>query len=398
LQNQVKVRVVGVGPNGETFWRQIVQEGDVIIGGKRILRFFDNINGEKISIGKNLNEVLIGLKEENKKNIVILASGDPLFFGIGKTILTIFKKEEVEFFPYLNSLQLLANKVKIPYEDVVNLSIHGRELDISLFLKSVYNNKKIGVLTDNKNNICRVGEILEKLPFEVEIYLGQMIGTKDENIVKVSAAQLKNISPSSLDTLLIINNDIKEPFFGINDNDFFHEKGLITKREIRVVSLSYLKLKRDSVLWDIGAGSGSLSIEASNFINRGKIFAIEKNPSRIEIIEKNIKKFFAYNVLTVSGNAPEVLEKLPLADRVFIGGNSGGILPILNFLKRVLKKCSIVVLNVVSVDKLSEIIGFCRDNNLPFNSTSMQVGQLKDLSSSYYYKANNMVYIFQIIF
>ncbi len=400
MQKQVSVKVVGIGANGETFYKNIIEKAELLLGGSRHLSMFEHLKCEKMVLGKNLKDILKHLPDKYKKNIVVIASGDPLFFGIGTTLLSIFDKNCVEFYPYLNSIQYLCNKVKVAYEDVVNLSVHGKEIEKNKILHAIATNSKISILTDKTNNITQLINIIKELTmFPLTLYIGQMLGTSDENIIITDINSLPEIEPSQLDTMLIVNEKpIWNYSIGIEDSLFKHEKGLITKKEIRVISLSYLNLKKNSVVWDIGAGSGSVSIEASFLAPEGEIYAIEKNFKRIKNIEENIKKFHRYNITTVTGEASFVLSKLPVASRVFIGGNSGGILRILNQLKKVLKKNSIVVINLVSVDKLGEVISFCKDNSLDFQSSMVQASRLTSIAENYYYKGSNSVYIFKIVF
>ncbi len=401
LQRQALVKVVGVGANGETLFPRVIKEANVLIGGKRLLERFQHLNCRKITLGKNLKETFSSLYDKSSGNIVVLASGDPLFFGIGKTLLNLIPVENIEFYPYINSVQHLCSKIGLSYEDIVNISFHGRNMDKIKLLNTINKNSKISILTDRDNNINKIARYLDKGNFSdnLDIFVGQMLGTKEENIIKTDVMGLVKIHPSELDTLIILNkNPAKGIETGIEDNKFLHEKSLITKKEIRIISVSYLSLKKDSVLWDIGAGSGSISIEASFFAPEGKIFAIEKNEERVKDIYKNIKKFNCYNIDVITGDANKVIKNLPEPSRVFIGGNSGGVVSVLSYLKKILKKNSIVVINLVSVDKIFEIISFCKENSLQMESTCVQVNNLSPLAHSFYYKGSNPVYIFKITF
>ena len=398
MQNQNIINVAGVGPNGEITQKALLEKCDIIVGGERVLKFFEHIECEKIFIKKNLDNLLSSLKNIKNKNILFLTSGDPFFFGIGKKLIETFGTENITVYPYFNSLQLLASKAKINYEDCINFSIHGRKIDKIKLINIVKNNHKVSVLTDKINNINKIADILSVHFKELKFILGQMLYTKEENIIFCDIEQLKNIAPSDLDILLIINKNYNNKMLLANDeNKFFHEKGLITKKEIRAISLSYLELNEDSIVWDIGAGSGSISVEASFLAPLGQIFAIEKNEKRIKHIKKNIKRFNCHNIETVIGEAPDILNGLPAPDRIFIGGNFGGIKPILNKLTNLFEKNLIVVINIVSIEKINDIISFCKDNNLYFHATSVNIGNLKKIGTdSHYFKANNIVYIFKI--
>ncbi len=392
MQNQQKVKVVGIGPNGECLNPEIIKKAEILAGGKRLLSFFPEVKAEKVILDKNIREKLQKLKDLNSK-IVILASGDPLFFGIGKLLIEIFGKNNLEFIPYLNSIQLLCSKAKINYEDFVNVSIHGREISQSTIGKIKFN-EKIAILTDKKNNINILAKILLKyLPENTKVILGQMVGTEKEKILIIDLKNLLNVSPSELDTVLIFNEKSFNIQFGVDENNYFHEAGLITKKEIRAITLSYLELEKDSILWDIGAGSGSISIEASNFCYLGKIYAIEKKKERINLIKKNIQKFKCHNINVIEGAAPEALKNLEIANRVFIGG-SNNLEELLSFLKQKIK--GIIVANFVIVEKLNKFIEFCTTNNLEYEINSIHVSNLKDIKGGHYFRCQNLIYITKV--
>ncbi len=395
MQKQRKIKVIGIGPNGECFYLDEIYSADILAGGKRLLNFFKNVKCEKIVLDKNLRETLNELKGKDSK-IVILASQDPLYFGIGKSLIEIFGQDNLEFYPYLNSVQLLCAKAKINYEDFVHVSFHGREINEKTIGKIKFNSK-IAVLTDKKNNIKRIAKVLIKyLPENTKIILGQMIGTKNENIVETDLISLLKIKPTSLDTFLIFNEHPYKIDFGIDENEYFHSAGLITKKEIRAVTLSYLNLQKDSILWDIGAGSGAVSIEAGNFCYEGKVYAIEKDEERVKLIKKNIKKFKTHNVYVVHGKAPEILKNLETPDRIFIGGFSGNFLELLELLYKKFK--GIVVANLVSIEKLNILVNFSVLHNLKFSISSLQVNNLNEIGDNHYFKSQNQVYICKIEF
>ena len=390
LQHQQKVKVIGVAPDGECLKSDEILKADIIAGGRRILNFFKSFKGEKVILDKKIRDKLQNLKKLKDKKIVILASGDPLFFGIGKLIIEIFGRDNVEFIPYLNSVQLLCSKFKINYEDFINVSVHGREISNKIIGKIKYN-KRIAVLLDKYNNINKLSEILlNYLDKNTEIILGQMLGTENERIVLTNLKSLKNIEPSELDTILIFNKKPFKPISGIDDNEFYYEKGLITKREIRTIAISQLDLEKNSVVWDIGAGSGAVSIEASTFSYLGNIYAIEKEKKRIELIKKNIEKFKCHNISIINGSAPECLKDIEKPDRVFIGGTKD-LNNLLNFLYE--NTNSIIVANFVTIEKLNLFINFCKDKNLNFDIFSVHVANLNEIGNNHYFKSQNTVYI-----
>ena len=403
MQNQNKIKVIGLGPEGETFYKQFIKEADIVVGGKRLLNFFQfNDFQQIVFLEKNITSTLTNLKKKLDKNIVILASGDPLFFGIGKKVIDIFGKELIEFYPYLNSIQILASKAKIPYNDITFYSVHGRNFNKEYFLYLVKYNSKIAILTDKKNNINLIIKTLKSSNLKLDnisIVIGQMLGTVNEKIISCNINSHLDIIPSDLDSIIILN---REPYkfynSGLLESEFYYTKNLITKKEVRAVSISLLQLNMDSILWDIGGGSGSISIEAASLCFKGKVFIIEKNKNRIEQIKKNIAKFLCHNIEIIYGDAMNVVNVLPLPDRIFIGGFSGNIEDILDYIKT-LKKEIIVVINIVIIEKLFSIVNWCKKNNVKFEVSQIQVSNLNEIGDEFnYFKSQNPVNILKLVF
>lgn len=173
--------------------------------------------------------------------------------------------------------------------------------------------------------------------------------------------------------------DFKTP--GIPDN-FFVKGAPITKEEVRVITLSKARIKENSTIYDVGAGTGSISIEAALLARNGKVFSIEKNPERISLIKKNIKKFGVSNIEVVEGEAPEVLRALPRADRIIIGGSGGRI-------RRILKKCDgklndngVVVINAVKLDTLRDSTSTLQKLSYNFRVTQVHINKFDGIAKA----------------
>ena len=179
----------------------------------------------------------------------------------------------------------------------------------------------------------------------------------------------------------------------IDDDEFATAKKLITKQEVRAVTLGKLQLQDDLVMWDIGAGSGSVSIEASNLLPNGRIFALEKNPQYLVFIRDNLKKFVARNVMLIEAYAPEGLEELPDPDRVFIGGSGGMLDEIIDAVARRLKPDGRIVLNAVTLDTLTKAVEFLEDHGYTVEVTCVNIAKTRGLTEYKMFEAHNPVYI-----
>jgi precorrin-6Y C5,15-methyltransferase (decarboxylating) len=183
------------------------------------------------------------------------------------------------------------------------------------------------------------------------------------------------------------------PSLGIPDEEFATVKKLITREEIRVVSLAKLRLRHDLVLWDIGAGSGSVSIEADPFLPNGRIFAVERNNQCLVFLRENFQKFNVRHASIVEGEAPSCLEDLPDPDRVFIGGSGGNLWDILKAVDERLLAGGRVVINAITLDTLTAAIEFFENAGYQVEVTALNVSRTRPFTDYKMFEAYNPVYI-----
>lgn len=292
------IAVVGIGLDGQQGLSQTVQElieqATVLAGSKRHLGYFADHPAKKLNLANFQTGIkaIAQLKLDNH-SVVILTSGDPLFFGLGRLLLEKFKPEEIEFYPHLSSIQLAFNRLKMPWQDANLISVHGRSTEqlIKLFKQG---KDKIAVLTDNNNNpgaIARLFLALE-LPVNYSFYVCEDLGDTAEKISHFLPEEITKLSNldeynfSALNVLILVREAQKDdlnldnlPLIGLPDNSFlsFSDRpSLITKKEVRLAILGELSLKPQQIVWDIGAGTGSVSIEIARLCPTSQIFAIEK--------------------------------------------------------------------------------------------------------------------------
>lgn len=184
--------------------------------------------------------------------------------------------------------------------------------------------------------------------------------------------------------------------FGIPDDEFHQRKplrGLITKSEVRVIALSKMRIRPDSIVWDIGAGSGSISIEAALIAGEGSVHAIEKNLEDCEIAQKNIQKFGTANVQLLHGTAPDFLESFPDPDAVFVGGSAGKMSEIIDIACRRLRPGGRIVVDAATIENLSEAAACLKNNGLLVDITMVSVSRSKDIIGLTRFEAMNPVFV-----
>ncbi|MBC8275446.1 MAG: precorrin-6y C5,15-methyltransferase (decarboxylating) subunit CbiE [Chloroflexi bacterium] len=385
-----KVYVIGVAPNGASSLlpeaRQLVNRAEIIIGGKRLLDMFPSLTGERITIRNNLAEVTDLIKKNLRhKRMVVLASGDPNFYGIASYLTGKLGKDIVEIIPNVSAMQMAFARIKKSWEDAVFASVHSRPIED--IVETVRLNNKIGIFTDDEHTPAMIARVLLEHGVDgYQAYVCQNLGREDEKVIETDLYGLRQTECSPLNILILLRVRQKKPtggalcprLLGIPDEKFHQRRpkeGLITKQEVRAVSLAKMRLTDESVLWDIGAGSGAVSIEASFLARKGRIYAIEKNNADVAIIKKNLQKFHVPNVEVVHTFAPDGLDKLPEPTAAFIGGSGGKMEEILDLLCHRLKPDGRIVINIVALENLNAAVNALKARGFMTDVTLVNVAR-----------------------
>jgi len=394
------IYVIGAGIEGqEGFSRRamdIVRQADLLIGGERQLALFPDFAGETLATGANLAPVVERL-ERAAGSAVVLASGDPLFFGIGRYLLRNLPEADLEFVPNVSSVQYAFAKIREPWDDAVFVSAQGRGMQGTV--DQVVAHDKIAILTDAVNTPKAIAaELIERGRDGYTAYLCENLGTPEEAITHTELKGLLTLPAAALNVLILIKQyeaggDGSGPCLGIPDEEFATVKKLITREEVRAVSLAKLRLRHDMTLWDIGAGSGSVSIEADHLMPNGRVFAVERNPQCLAFLKQNLQRFNARNITLVDAEAPHCLEDLPDPDRVFIGGSGGHLWQILDAVDARLATGGRVVLNSATLDTLTAATEFFENAGYELEVTSVNIARTRPLTDYKMFEAYNPVFI-----
>jgi precorrin-6B C5,15-methyltransferase / cobalt-precorrin-6B C5,C15-methyltransferase len=395
---QQKIYLIGAGIEGwEGFGAkalEVIDKAEVLIGHQRHLAIFPDFPGEKQEL-EDLSAMLDFLKTTDKR-VVVLGSGDPNFFGVARFLLRNLPKERIEIFPNVTSIQYAFARIKEPWDDAIFVSVHGRGLKGAI--DRIVAAEKAAVLTDSTNTPAMIArELIARGAEGYEAWLCEDMGLPSEKFTRTDVRGLAELEAAPLNILILIKawepNLTHYPVIGIDDEEFAAVKKLITKQEVRAVTLGKLKIQDDLVMWDIGAGSGSVSIEASNLMPNGKIFALERNPQYLAFLRDNLKKFVARNVMLIETFAPEGLDDLPDPDRVFIGGSGGMLEEIIDAVDRRLKADGVIVLNAVTLDTLTKAVEFLEDHGYTVEVTCVNIAKTRGLTEYKMFEAHNPVYI-----
>ncbi|WP_461201038.1 precorrin-6y C5,15-methyltransferase (decarboxylating) subunit CbiE [Anoxybacillus sp. TBDG-1] len=390
-----QMKLIGIGADGKaslpSLYKQWIDESERLIGGERQLSFFPDYTGEKIVIRNNVSSLVSILTNEPKRTVV-LASGDPLFYGIGSYLA---KKVPIAVYPSVSSLQWAFAKIGESWHDAYVVSLHGRT--IKGLAQRIDGKEKVAILTDETNDPPAIASYLLSYGMtEYEAFVGENLGGENERCRLLTLKEMKEASFSPLN-IVVLRRVNRGPSwtFGIDDEEFLQrkpEKGLITKKEVRVLSLQALRLHEKSVVWDIGTCTGSVAIEAAKIAREGAVFAMEKNALDIEICQKNMKKFRADFTL-VHGRAPEGLAQFPDPNAIFIGGTSGRLRDIIDVCCARLKKDGRIVINAVTIETLYEAIDALRHHGYDVDILLAQFSRSKPILQLTRFDSLNPIYI-----
>jgi len=393
------IHVVGLGQDPDNlpdFSAGIVEHAEVLYGGKKILAFYDDHPAEKIAITAPLEPVIERLIEDSgsKKMVVVLADGDPLFYGIGATLIDHLPIEDLRFYPGITSLQMAASKVKIPWHDIVPVSLHGRD-DYGPLFSALLTSPWVAVLTDAKSVPSALAQIILDKGGETHfMHILEDMESERERVGRYTLDEARKKTFSARSLVLLERCCLPAIPLGLGTpDDLFMQKDLITKGPVRAASIAALRLRYDSVLWDLGAGCGSVGIEASSVCHKGRVYAVEKNADRVAMIRENIRRTGAYLVDVIHGTLPGALVELPDPDRIFIGGGLGQGSEVLEEACARLKPGGRLVANAILLDSLYRARKTFEELEWEFSVTLIQAAETKPLAGQLHLAGVNPVFV-----
>jgi precorrin-6Y C5,15-methyltransferase (decarboxylating) len=400
------VTVVGIGDDGcaSLSSRAIsaVRSAQVLCGGERHLAFFPQFEGMRIVLGSGITaavERIAALCEE--QTVCILASGDPLFFGIGGLVIKKLGAEHVEVLPQPSSIQWAFARVGMKWDDASFLSLHGRPREG--FLTRLKSLSKVACFTDEENSPPRLAaHMAEHGETAWTAWVCENLGGAGERVRSFGIPELASATDvGPLNVLVLVRTDAtwrSPPTIPFLHEDAFAKrmpkKGLITKREVRLLSLAALGIRPDSVVWDIGAGSGSVAIEAALLAPEGRVYAVEVDPEGVDICRENVRTHAVDNVRVIAGLAPAALADLEAPDAVFVGGSKGSMEEIIHLALDRLKPGGRVVANAITLDNVAEAYRAFRARDILPDVTLLNISRGEPLARYLRYEALNPIHIF----
>ncbi|MCF6219167.1 MAG: precorrin-6y C5,15-methyltransferase (decarboxylating) subunit CbiE [Gammaproteobacteria bacterium] len=393
-----------------------IQQADVVIGASRTLSLFKScfsatVQQHNIATGLSKVPLWIETALADGLKVVVLATGDPMCHGIGRYLLNKLGAARCEVLPNVSTLQLAFSRLGLAWQDAAICSVHSKDAGewsteagpqhgLYPVLQTVRGHDLIAIFTSPDNSPARIARMLVSagLADEFTLSVAEALLTRDENIVvnlSLEKAATKDFANPNV-AILQRKNSTSMPLFGLADECFSQRKpnkGLITKREVRAVSLARLQLRAESILWDIGAGSGSVGLEASRLCQKGFVYAIEKNRADVAIASQNQQTMAATNYRVQHGKAPELLAEWPDPHAVFMGGSGGELAALIEYSLSRMKPAGWLVMNFVTLENLALATETLSALNARWDVTQLQASRSQPILHMHRMQAENPVWI-----
>lgn len=386
----MSVAIVGLGTGCELNAKAgaIVESAGLLVGGTRQLALVAERcpNARTWDLTGRLRDIVptVAGAVQNGQSVAILASGDPLFYGVGSYLFAKLADAGIvpEVHPAPSAIAVAAARLGWKWNDAFVHSCHGRPIgNVAGLLRQ---HGKMAIYTDETNDPSAIGARLRDAGLaEGTAHIAEALGTERERLRTLPIGELHAVSDvDPLNVLLLETPKCPQATVPFEPDDSFEKKmpkkGLITKREIRVLSMAALGVRTGDVCWDLGAGCGAVALDMIRCGASG-VWAVEKNADGCAIISENIARFGGGNVHVVHAKAPDGLDDLPDPDRIFIGGSGGQMATLIDIALQRLRPSGTLVINVATVENLSLALEALRNKGAPHDCMQAQISRSKTI-------------------
>jgi precorrin-6Y C5,15-methyltransferase (decarboxylating) len=371
-----RIYIIGVGSDGlagmTTRARELLTGADLVLGAEQTLNLVPDLKAERRRLGSDLQEAVRILEGvSGSKRVVVLASGDPLFYGVARYLCDRLGKDRFDVLPHVSSMQLAFARVKESWEEafLTNLATHPLES----VLDRIRTAETVGLFPSEEEDPPSIArQLLARGLDYFRAYVCENLGAPDERVTQGELSDIRDLEFSPLSVMILKRKpgrpDQPRPAAGLrrfgNPDDVFAQSqpksGLITQAEVRAVSLSQLDIQPGGVVWDIGAGSGSVAIEAAQLAFPGMVYAIEQDVADYHLIVANAQTFGVRNLTPIHGSAPGVFAGLPPPDAIFVGGTGHEIVRFLEDAFHALRPGGRFVVNLAALELLHTVYTFLK--------------------------------------
>jgi precorrin-6Y C5,15-methyltransferase (decarboxylating) len=364
-----KIHIIGIGNDGlgglTSRARSLLSSAELILGAEPVLELLTELPAERVRLGSDLPELVSSLTSNlGRKRMVIVASGDPLFYGVARYLCEKLGKDRFEVLPHVSSMQLAFARIKESWEEAYLTNLASHPLDA--VLDRIRTAELVGLFTSGTETPPMVARALLARGLDYfRVYVCENLGAPDERVTQGELGDIQEMEFAPLNVMILKRKEGRPDQqsagsrfgrFG-NPDDIFAQSqpksGLITRSEVRAIALAQLNLHSTSIVWDIGAGSGSVAIEAAQLAPQGMVYAIEQDVADYHLIVANAQTFGVQNLKAVHGSAPAVFAGLPAPDAIFVGGTGREINRLLASAYDVLRPGGRLVANVATLESLT---------------------------------------------
>jgi len=367
---QQNVSIIGIGDDGldavPESARQLILTADLLVGSERTLALVPEATGKRLAVGADLEQVVEQIHAAGKVKTAVVVSGDPLFYGLARFLCDRLGQDRCEIVPHVSSMQLAFARVKQSWDEayLTNLAQHT----VERVVERIRTAEKVGLFTTEECGPAEVAQAMADQRIDYfTIYVCENLGARNERVTRGSVAEIAGQSFQSLNVMVLVRDSeapdrprepLVQSLFGNPDEVFVQstpKHGLLTPAEVRAMALAQMALDSRSIVWDVGAGCGSVSVEAAQLAPGGKVFAIEQDADDIALIEENAGRFGVQNVTPILGKAPEAWADLPDPNAVFLEGSGREVVRIAELAFDRMSPGGRLVANLVSIEALNEL-------------------------------------------
>ena len=379
---------------------ETIRNADILFGAKRILESVEHMPGllhesqERVEEYRSAQIAEYLSTRPHLTRIVILMSGDVGFYSGARLVQDAFPDEKIDYYCGISSVVYFASKVPTSWQDAKLLSAHGRSLNL---LNCVQRYPKIIMIVSGVEDVRAIcQELVEAEMTYVHVTVGTNLSYQEETVTSGTPEAFLQAETTGLHIMLIENPQAKHIIVpGMSDESFVRGKVPMTKEEIRILSIAKLQLTEDSIVYDVGAGTGSVSMECARLCTNGTVYAVERNPEGLALIRENSKKLRLSNVKAIEGLAPEALMDLPAPTHAFIGGSAGNMGEILDVLRA--KNPSVrIVINTIALESISEVMQLLKERGYDADIVQISAAKSRVLGRYHMMTGLNPVYIITI--
>ncbi|MEZ6138438.1 MAG: precorrin-6y C5,15-methyltransferase (decarboxylating) subunit CbiE [Pirellulaceae bacterium] len=363
-----KITIIGIGDDGfEGLTRQaldIIDNAGTLFGPGNLLSKVEAGGQKLVSLSADLDQVAATIAEPAPSPLVVLASGDPLFYGIARYLCEKLGKDRFEVLPHVSSMQLAFARVKESWDEAYLTSLATQTLP--KVVQRIRSAEKVGVFTTDEAPPQKLAAALIEQGIDYfTAYVCENLGSRDERVTRGTLPEIAAQRFDSMNVMVLVRLPgvpdrpavmQGKRLFGNPDECFLQsrpKRGLLTPSEVRAIALAELDLGANSIVWDVGAGSGSVAIESAQLAPAGLVYAIEMDPEDYNLLIENAKTFGVANLTPILGEAPTAWQELPDPDAVFVGGTGRSVVSLVEAAWGRLRRGGRLVVNVASLDNLT---------------------------------------------